>query len=59
MTSFGVNKTTPFDVHFQSGYENSIKGITYEEFISTARDLITDQKYLRLLQYLEDRYIIK
>lgn len=41
------------------GHENSFMGITYEEFIKTARDLINDTEYLRWLQYLEDRYIVK
>jgi hypothetical protein len=34
-------------------------GITYEEFIKTARELTGDPEYLRWLQYLEDRYIVK
>jgi len=41
------------------GHENSFMGITYEEFIKTARDLTNDMEYLRWLQYLEDRYIVK
>jgi hypothetical protein len=42
-----------------SGRENSFIGITYEEFIKTARKLTHDPDYLRWLQYLEDRYIVK
>ena len=41
------------------GHENSFKGITYEEFIKTAREPTGDTEYLRWLQYLEDRYIVK
>ena len=41
------------------GHENSFMGITYEEFIKTARELTNDPEYLRWLQYLEDRYIVK
>jgi hypothetical protein len=41
------------------GNENSFMGITYEEFISTAKVLTGDPEYLRWLKYLEDRYIIK
>jgi hypothetical protein len=41
------------------GHENSFIGITYEEFIKTARELTDDTEYLRWLQYLEDRYIVK
>lgn len=41
------------------GHENSFMGITYEEFIKTAREFTTDTDYLRWLQYLEDRYIVK
>lgn len=41
------------------GHESSFMGVTYEEFIKTARDLTTDPEYLRWLQYLEDRYIVK
>ena len=41
------------------GHENSFKGITYEEFISTGRELAGDQGYLEWLQYLEDRYVVK
>jgi hypothetical protein len=41
------------------GHESSFKGITYEEFISTAKELAGDSEYLRWLQYLEDRYIVK
>lgn len=41
------------------GHENSFIGITYEEFIKTARELTDDAEYLRWLQYLEDRYIVK
>ena len=37
----------------------SFMGITYEEFIKTARELTVDPEYLRWLQYLEDRYIVK
>jgi hypothetical protein len=42
-----------------TGHENSFMGITYEKFIKTARDLTEDSEYLRWLQYLEDRYIVK
>lgn len=41
------------------GYETSFMGITYEEFIAAARELTTDPEYLRWIQYLEDRYIVK
>jgi hypothetical protein len=41
------------------GRENTFVGITYEEFIKTARGLTGDAEFLRWLQYLEDRYIIK
>jgi len=41
------------------GHENSFTGITYEEFIKTARTLTGDAEFLRWLQYLEDRYIIR
>jgi hypothetical protein len=41
------------------GHESSFMGITYEEFIKTARALTGDTEYLRWLQYLEDRYIVK
>jgi hypothetical protein len=41
------------------GHESSFMGITYEEFMKTARELTTDPEYLRWLQYLEDRYIVK
>lgn len=40
-------------------YDSSFIGITYEEFIGTARELTTDPEYLRWLKYLEDRYIVK
>lgn len=40
-------------------YESSFMGITYEDFIKTARELTTDPEYRRWLQYLEDRYIVK
>ena len=39
------------------GHESSFKGITYEDFISTGRELTDDVDFLRWLQYLEDRYI--
>jgi hypothetical protein len=39
-------------------HESSFKGITFEEFISIAKELAGDPEYLRWLQYLEDRYII-
>jgi hypothetical protein len=41
------------------GHENSFMGITYEEFIKTAREFTRDTDYLRWLQYLEERYIAK
>ena len=41
------------------GHESSFKGITYEEFIAAARAVTTDTEYLRWLQYLVDRYIVK
>jgi hypothetical protein len=41
------------------GHEQSFLGITYEEFIRTARLHTDDTEFLRWLQYLEDRYIIK
>jgi hypothetical protein len=41
------------------GHESSFMGITYEEFIKTARRLTTDPEYIRWIQYLEDRYIVK
>lgn len=41
------------------GCESSFAGITYEEFISTARQHTADAEFLRWLQYLEDRYIVK
>lgn len=41
------------------GHENSFIGITYEEFIKTAREFTRDTDYLRWLQYLEERYIAK
>jgi hypothetical protein len=40
------------------GNESSFMGITYEEFIKTARDLSEDPDYLRWLQYLDDRYVV-
>ena len=40
------------------GHESSFKGITYEEFVSVARELTVDSGYLEWLQYLEDRYIV-
>lgn len=40
------------------GYESSFIGVTYEDFIKTARELTVDTEYLRWLQYLKDRYII-
>lgn len=40
------------------GHESSFIGITYEEFILTARELTRDPEYLRWLRYLEDRYIV-
>lgn len=42
-----------------SGREELFMGITYEEFIAVARDLTNYPPYLRWLQYLEDRYIVK
>jgi hypothetical protein len=39
--------------------DDMFMGITYEEFIKAARELTTDPEYLRWLQYLEDRYIVK
>jgi len=44
---------------FKPGNENSFIGITYEEFIATARILTEDPEYFRWLQYLDDRYIVK
>jgi hypothetical protein len=41
------------------GHEDSFMGITYEEFIKTARGLTGDTDYIRWLQYLDDRYIVK
>jgi hypothetical protein len=41
------------------GNEISFIGITYEQFIKTAKELTGDSEYLRWLQYLEDRYIVK
>lgn len=41
------------------GHESSFIGITYEEFIANARGLTEDEGYLKWLQYLEDRYIVK
>ncbi len=41
------------------GHENSFIGITYEEFIKSARQITEDVDYIRWLQYLEDRYIVK
>jgi hypothetical protein len=41
------------------GHESSFIGITYEEFIANARGLTRDSEYLRWLQYLDDRYIVK
>lgn len=40
------------------GHESSFRGITYEEFISAAKELTDDAGFIRWLQYLEDRYII-
>jgi hypothetical protein len=40
------------------GHENSFKGITYEEFISTGREFAGDSGYFEWLQYQEDRYIV-
>ena len=42
-----------------SGREGLFMGITYEEFIAAARELTNYPEYLRWLQYLEDRYIVK
>jgi len=42
-----------------SGREELFMGITYEEFIAAARELTNYPEYLRWLQYLEDRYIVK
>lgn len=44
---------------FTPGHESSFMGITYEEFIETAREFTRDPEYKRWLQYLEDRYIVK
>lgn len=41
------------------GNELSFLGITYEDFIKAARELTDDGEFLRWLQYLEDRYIVK
>jgi hypothetical protein len=41
------------------GHESSFIGITYEEFIKTARELTEDLEFQRWLQYLEDRYIVQ
>ena len=41
------------------GHESSFIGFTYEEFIKVARELTGDPEYLKWLQYLEDRYIVK
>jgi hypothetical protein len=41
------------------GYESSFAGITYEEFIAAARQQTEDTEFLRWLQYLEERYIVK
>jgi hypothetical protein len=41
------------------GNESSFKGITYEEFINVAREYTDDVDFLRWLQYLEDRYILR
>jgi hypothetical protein len=40
------------------GHESSLKGISYEEFISVAREYTVEVDFLRWLQYLKDRYII-
>jgi hypothetical protein len=42
---------------FKPGYENSFAGITYEEFIDTAKEFTEEADFLKWLQYLEDRYI--
>jgi hypothetical protein len=41
------------------GHERSFRGITYEEFISAARDFTVEEDFFRWLQYLEDRYLIR
>jgi len=41
------------------GHDISFIGITYEEFIKTARELTEDAEFKRWLQYLEDRYIVQ
>ena len=40
------------------GHESSFIGVTYEDFIKTARELTVDPEYLRWLQYLGERYIV-
>jgi hypothetical protein len=42
-----------------TGNEKSFIGITYEEFIDSAVKLTEDSEFLRWLQYLSDRYIVK
>jgi hypothetical protein len=41
------------------GHEMSFTGITYEEFIRAGRELTEDTEFIRWLQYLEDRYIVR
>jgi hypothetical protein len=41
-----------------SGHETSFKGITYEEFIDTAKNHTEDPDFIKWLQYLEFRYIV-
>jgi hypothetical protein len=42
-----------------AGNENSFRGITYEEFIDEAKYHTDDPDFLKWLEYLENRYIIK
>lgn len=41
------------------GHEQSFHGITYEDFIRSGRQHTEDAEFLRWLQYLEDRYIVR
>ena len=48
-----------YKAFLQPGHEWSFLGITYEEFIQAGRELTDDTEFIRWLNYLEDRYIIK
>jgi hypothetical protein len=53
------NLVPEYKSFFTPGHEWSFQGISYEDFIQAAREFADDPDFMRWLQYLEDRYIVR